>query len=619
MHQPNADPSGYDPISDYALIGDTHSTALINRQGSVDWLCWPRHDSPALFLRLLDSQKGGACRIELEGLQSSSRAYLAETNILQTRFRTAEGELLLTDLMPVGPPETLAAEGPDGESESRLIRLVECLRGTVSGQFRVRPTFNYAREQARLRRAGNHDVVFEGATQCLRASASHGLRIEGEAAVGGWTLAAGERCCLVLSHGADEPAAADGIPDALERLERTRRYWQRWSGICTYRGAFRAQVLRSVLCLKLLTYSPTGAIIAAPTTSLPEAVPGNRNYDYRLSWLRDASFTVSSFVMLGYEREAAEYLRFLRHADPTHGRELKLMYGIDGPPLQAETLDHLEGWRGTGPVTVGNEAENQSQLDIYGEVLASLHGYLEHVGYDPPQKVNDHLPEWVGNLVEHVLQGRHEPDQGIWELRGPPRHILHSKGMLRVALDCAIDIGTRTGRIEAGTIAHWQRAADEITAEYLERGWNEQRGAFTMEYGSTELDCAVLRLVLFHAINAHDPRLASTLERIEAELGSGDLLRRYSIDDGLEGREATFSACAFWRAGVLALMGRVAEATALFERLLARGNDLGLFAEEIDADTGEQRGNFPQGFTHMALINCALRLQALADASDQRR
>lgn len=604
----------YNPLSDYALIGDTHSTALIDRSGSIDWLCWPHHDSPAIFLRLLDARKGGACRIEFDGLTSVSRRYLPQTNILETSFVTRTGRATLIDLMPVNPPETLPEEGPDGDGESRLIRLLECVDGTVSGHFILRPTFDYAREACRPHLAGTGCVIFESDALRLRATATHALRIEGDLARSDWTLPAGERSCLVLTHGPDDTAPAfDGVRDAVIRLDRTRRYWEQWSHTCSYHGPYREQVVRSALCLKLLTYAPTGAIIAAPTTALPEAVPGNRNYDYRFAWLRDSSFTVTAFTALGYVREAAEYLRFLRNAEPERGRGLKLMYGIDGPASEERTLDHLEGWRGTGPVRIGNAAEGQIQIDIYGELLKALHGFLDLVDFDPPQKVHDNLPEVIRNLAEQVIQRRNDPDHGIWELRGEPKQILHSKGMNWVALQCAVAIGRRTGLVSGASIERWEEYAREIAEDYRKHGWNQQRGAYTMFYGSDVLDSALLRLVLYGAFDAKDPRIVASLERIEAELGEDDLLYRYHMEDGLEGDEATFSACAFWRAGVLAMMGRTGEAIALFERLLTRGNDLGLFAEEIDAATGEQRGNFPQGFTHMALINIAVQIQTGID------
>ncbi|MGI4745759.1 MAG: glycoside hydrolase family 15 protein [Janthinobacterium lividum] len=598
----------YNPISDYGLIGDTHSTALIDRDGSVDWLCWPRHDSPALFLRLLDQEKGGACRIEFDGRTGRSRRYLPDTNILENRFETETGVGILTDLMPVHPPETLPDEGPDGETESRLIRILTCTEGSISGSFLIRPTFDYARIGCSVVLDGD-SVLFQGGSDQLRAAGSLTAHIEGRSARMPFRLQAGGRAVVVLTHGEGERPPLDSVEDAIARLEHTKHYWEQWSARCRYDGPYRDAVLRNVLCLKLLTYSPTGAIIAAPTTSLPEAVPGNRNFDYRLTWLRDASFTVSSFARLGYTREAAEFLRFLRNADPTHGNDLSLMYGIDGDTPDEEELPHLEGWQGVGPVRIGNAASGQQQTDIFGELMASLHDFLNAVDFNPPQKTNDRLPESLTNLVNQALSLRSKPDQGIWEMRDGQEVMLHSQAMIWVALTCAAAMGRRIGTFDPATLDGWDQAAEKLREEYLERSWSEKRKAYTMAYDSDILDASVLRLVLFKAIDPRDPRLALTLQTIERELADGDLIYRYVKDDGLEGAEATFSACSFWRVGVLAMMDRAQDATALFERLLTRGNDLGLYAEEIDAATGEQRGNFPQAFTHVALISQALLLQ----------
>ena len=603
------------PIADYALIGDTHSTALVSRDGSVDWLCWPRHDSPALFLRLLDDERGGACAIAFDGGAQASRRYLPGTNILETSFAAGSGRAVLLDLMPVHPPETLPDEGPDGDAESRLIRILRCEDGEVAGRFLVRPTFDYARQSCTPVAEPDGSVLFHVQTQGadqqrLRVTTSGEAALDGDAVAVPFRLRAGERMHLLLTQGEDGVAApVEGLQGALDRLESTRRYWEDWSARCRYDGPYRDAVLRSVLCLKLLTYSPSGAIIAAPTASLPEAVPGDRNFDYRYAWLRDASFTVTSFVRLGYEREAAEYLRFLRHADGSRGRELRLMYGIDGDVPAEQELHHLSGWNGVGPVRVGNAADGQVQHDIYGELLLALHSYLEAVEYHPPELTNDHLPEVLGNLADRALAARSAPDQGIWEMRDGARHMFHTKALLWVALDRAARIGRRIGRIDPARLRAWEDEAAALQAEYLQRGWNEARGAYTMAYGSDVLDASVLRAALFGAVPADDGRLARTLDAVVRELGEGDLLHRYRMPDGLRGTEGAFTACAFWRVGCLVLIGRREEAQALFERLLGRANDVGLFAEEIDPASGEQRGNFPQGFTHMALINHALRLR----------
>lgn len=602
------------PIADYAVIGDTCTTALIARDGSLDWLCWPRHDGPALFLALLDRERGGSCRLVLDGTTGITRRYWPGTNILETTFTTATGRAVLTDFMPLHRHDPVPEEGPDGRARARVVRRLACVAGHVSGRWLLRPTFDYARAPTEARGEGDHRVRFRGGGDTVRAACTVPLALRAEAAEGAFALARGERADLVIAHGAGE-AGEDLLGEVEASLGATRAYWEEWSGRCTYDGPYRAVVLRSALTLKLLTHGPSGGIVAAATASLPEAVPGNRTYDYRYVWMRDASFTVTAFVNLGYDREAAEFLRFLREADPSRGRDLHLMYALEGPVPAETILGHLRGWRGTGPVRIGNAAADQEQYDIYGEFLVALHGYLEAVDFDPPVKVNDHLPEALAHLTGHIVRSRHAPDHGLWELRTQKRQSLHTKAMLWVGLDRAVQIARSDPRhrlADAATIEGWERASREIRAEYHARGWNAARGAYTMAYDSDDLDAAVLRAVLFRAFEPRDPRIAATLDRVSEELGAGDLLYRYRIDDGLEGEEATFTACAFWRVGCLALAGRAEEATALFERLIARGNDLGLFAEEIDAESGERRGNLPQGFTHMAVINHAVRLATAA-------
>jgi GH15 family glucan-1,4-alpha-glucosidase len=597
------------PISDYALIGDTHSCALISREGSVDWLCWPRHDSPALFVKLLDDAQGGACSVAFDNATGTTRRYVPDTNVLETTFATRTGRARLVDLMPVNPPSPEPDEGPDGEGESRLIRLLTCEQGCVTGAFRVRPTFDYARRPCTPLAEGA-SVLFEAGDWRVRVNAEPRPVLAGDAAEIRFSLSEGETAYLVLTHGEDqEEACIENLAGAKRRLETTIAYWRRWSARSTYRGPYRDAVMRSALCLKLLTYSPSGGIVAAATAGLPEAVPGNRNYDYRFTWMRDASFTVTAFVMLGYVREASEFLRFLRERDGTYGRETRLMYGIaDGMPPEEE-LSHLAGWNGVRPVVIGNIAEAQDQHDIYGELLRALCIFLEAVDYDPPEKVNDRLPEVLDNLTARAIRHRHDPDHGIWELRTGPRHQVHTKAMIWVALMDAARIGRNIAGVPAETIAEWERVAAEVRAEYLEKGWCAEKQAYAGAYDSHHLDAAVLRVALFGALDSKDPRTRSTLAAVERELGVGDLIYRYRMDDGLQGDEGTFTACAFWRVGCLALDGRTAEAKAAFERLIARGNDVGLLAEEIDPATGEQRGNTPQGFSHMALINAALRLE----------
>ncbi|WP_457103904.1 glycoside hydrolase family 15 protein [Methylobacterium sp. P5_C11] len=598
------------PISDYALIGDTHSCALIARDGSIDWLCWPRHDSPALFLKLLDDSAGGACSVAFDDSTGHARRYVPDTNVLETTFTTRAGRARLVDLMPVNPPSPEPDEGPDGESESRLIRLLTCEQGHVSGSFRVRPTFDYARRPCTPLVEGG-SVLFEAGDWRVRVNAHPRPCLTGDAAEVRFSLSAGETAYLVLTHGEDqEDACIDDFAGARHRLETTTEYWRRWSARSTYRGAYRDAVMRSALCLKLLTYSPSGAIVAAATAGLPEAVPGDRNYDYRFTWMRDAAFTVTAFVMLGYVREASEFLRFLRERDGTYGRETRLLYGIAENMPPEETLDHLAGWNGVKPVVIGNLAADQDQHDIYGELLRALCIFLEAVDYDPPEKVNDRLPEVLDNLTARAIRHRHDPDHGIWELRTGPRQQLHTKAMIWVALTDAARIARNIAGVPEEKIALWERIAAEVRAEYCERAWNAEKQSYVGAYGSHHLDAAVLRAALFGALDPREPRMRATLAAIERELGVGDLIYRYRMDDGLAGDEGTFTACAFWRVGCLALDGRTTEARAAFEGLIARSNDVGLFAEEIDPVTDAQRGNTPQGFSHMALINAALRLEA---------
>jgi GH15 family glucan-1,4-alpha-glucosidase len=605
------------PISDYAIIGDTHSSALIARNGDIDWLCWPRHDSPAIFTRLLDDARGGRSSIQIVGGASDRRRYRPNTAILETDLAGPSGRARLIDCMPVHPPSTRAENGPDGDVQSRLVRLLECTEGHVQGTLRVRISPDYGRAIA-LPIEEDGALWLRGDGISIRITGSHPMLCIGGTICLDFRLAEGEKAFLAMTYdGEDDLPALATIEDAVACIERSELYWSRWSDGIRYDGDYRDAVVRSAITLKLLTYSPTGAIIAGATTSLPEAVPGNRNYDYRYSWIRDASFTVTAFCNLGLVREAAEYLRFLRDADGTGGRELKLLYGIDGPIPPEQTLDHLPGWNGNKPVRIGNAADGQQQHDIYGEVMIALHAYLDAVDYEPSKAFAEGVNEMIRTLAGHAMRCRDEPDHGIWELRSDPQHLQHSKAMLWVCLDRAIKTAEQLGGFKPHEIEEWQRAAADLHAEFESRTWDEQREAYMQAYGSSVLDAAVLRTVLFGALDATSARIASTLRAIEHELCDGDLVYRYRCDDGMQGEEATFTACAFWRVGVMALAGRTKEARAAFERLLGRANDVGLLAEEIDAATGEQRGNVPQGFTHMCVINHAVRLeQAIAQAAE---
>lgn len=603
------------PIEDYALIGDMRSCALVASDGGIDWLCWPRFDSPALLLHLLDSERGGACTLEPTRPAFVRRHYVPDTNVLETLFETDEGVLSVMDFMPVhwlpaGTPE----EGPDSQAEGRLVRRLRCVRGRVGVTLRVRPAFDYARRPASPPTSSNedHTVCFGTGEHTLRLDASHPFTLE-EAPQGPTVslrveLREGERAWLGLAHELEGPALDDRRVELL--LDGTRTYWETWSRGVSYQGRWRNPVLRGILCLKLLTYAPTGAIVAAATTSLPESLEGNRNFDYRFTWMRDASFTISAFLNTGHVHEAAEFLRFLKKTANPEGDELRLLYGIHGPVLPEEELGHLSGWRGRGPVRIGNAATEQRQYDIYGEFLASLHLYLAKVGGVPPTDFGASVGETVVKLAEHAIQYWHAPDNGIWELRGKPQHILHTKAMLWVALHRAIPTAQLVGVPPGADLERWARVAGEIRAEYLHHGWNAERGYYAQAYGSHVLDAAVMRVALYDGIAPEDPRLHATLDAIERELAEGELVYRYrEADDGFQGEEGAFFACGFWLAGCRALMGQTRRAVELFDRLLLRAGPLGLFAEEIDPGTGGHLGNYPQAFTHMALINNALRIE----------
>lgn len=606
--------TGYDRIEDYGIIGDTLSSALINRSGSIDWLCWPRHDSEAVFLRLLDDEIGGFSDVTIDGGEAAGRRYLDSTNILETIFRTPSAEVALVDFMPVKAREPLLDEGPDVEARNAVVRILTCKRGTVRGRFRTKATFDYARRRPIWDEAGDR---CEAGPTSIEIATDADLALHGDISEAEFELRAGDTVFYALSYRdaqqSDYPRTELDARTVLELLDGSRRYWEAWSARCTYRGPYRAHVIRSALVLKLLTHSPTGAIIAAPTMGLPEAVPGDRNYDYRYVWLRDASFTVTSFVNLGYVREAGEHLRFLRFVDHSHGSALRLMYAIEGDVPDESEMAHLNGWRDTAPIRIGNAAHDQKQFDIYGEYLIALHFWVSAQDGRAIPKSYD-LPKLITNLADAAMTARNELDHGIWEIRTGRAHHVHTKGLLFLALDRAVKMGRMMDGIARESIDRWEAAAHALRDEFLRRGWNSSLGAYAQAYESDVLDAAVLRAAILGAIDPSDPRLQRTVDAIHRALGAdGDLVYRYRMPDGMQGQEATFLACAFWRVGCLALAGRRDEARDIYERLLARGNDLRLFAEQLDAATGEHRGNFPQAFTHMSIINHALRL-----AKDER-
>ncbi len=602
----------YRPISDYALIGDMQSAALISSAGSIDFLCLPRFDSPALFLRLVDDERGGFCSITPAGLRSHARHYLEHTNILETAFACDGGSLVLTDFMPVLRLDENKGKGQDVEAAHRLIRLFHCSEGEVDCDIVVNPTFDFARANAHLVARGEDQVMYTGPHGALHVQMPAAFTLSDGSLRCRFRLRQGETCALVLTWAELLHDVTPLTSDDLRRsLEATRDYWQHWSEACNLQGGHYAIALRSALVLKLLIFEPTGAIIAAPTTSLPEHIGGPRNWDYRFTWLRDASLTMVALMNLGYFGEAHDFLHFLRRALPSAAAHFQIMYRADGGREVPEiTLDHLDGYRGSRPVRIGNGAAGQLQLGIYGELLHSVFLYWQHEAFD---RRNDSFRRdfWplVQGIAEFVSTHWRDCDAGIWESRGGPQRHTHSIGMCWAALDRAIRLTRQY--LSGEDVSRWEREREEIIRDLQENGFDRQLGAYTQSYGSSAMDASILRLPLQHVLDAKSERMRSTIRVLEQRLMQNGLVYRYrqsESDDGLQGSEGTFTACAFWLVENYAMQGRLREAEELFQHVLSYANDLGLMSEEIDPQNGEQLGNFPQAFTHIALINAAVRL-----------
>jgi GH15 family glucan-1,4-alpha-glucosidase len=583
--------------------------------GSIDWCCWPRFDSPALFCRLLDAGKGGWFRVGPARAFTAGRSYVRATNVLATTFETEGGKFRLTDFMPV-ERLTKSHRGEDIASSYRIVRLVEGLEGTPEVEVGFRPTFDFALADTTLT-PHEHGAIARAGSQALGLCCPVRLRLDDSGALAGRArVAAGERLWVVLDYYPDvsrrdvtlAPAAHDG------ELERTLDYWREWWQTCRYEGPYSELVRRSALTLKLLTYEPTGALVAAPTTSLPEEIGGVRNWDYRYTWLRDSALILYALQLLGYQEEATDFFGWLDGLCMTCHGKLQIMYTIDGKMEMPErALAHLEGYRGSRPVRVGNAAYEQKQLDIYGEVLDAVHLYHERVD----TAVRREWWDEVQFMAEETIRRWREPDSGIWEVRGGPKHFLYSKLLCWVALDRAVRLAERTA--PQTDVEGWRRGREEIRRAILEEGYNEEVGAFTQAFGETALDASALVIPLTGFLPATDPRVLSTTRKVQERLTSEGLVYRYLTDDGLPGGEATFALCSFWMVDNLAMQGRADEARALFEKITGYANDLGLLAEEIDPATGELLGNFPQGFSHLALIRSAFNIARCEAAGGDER
>jgi len=592
---------GYVPIADHGLIGDLRSVALVGIDGTIDWYCCGAFDSPSVFASILDTERGGCFELAAAVPARTKQFYFPDTNVLITRFFTEDGVGEIQDFMPVG-------EGPAEADRHRLIRRVVCVRGSIPFRTRIAPRFGYGADRHTVRMIDGV-AVFESPKLSLGLTSTVPLEIDGPDVHAEFKIAEGEGAVFALDQvGGEVTPRRCAWTEAEEDMRATVAYWRRWLASSKYRGRWREMVHRSALTLKLLTYAPTGAIVAAPTTSLPEQLGGERNWDYRYTWVRDAAFAVYAMLRLGFTDEAEAFMRFLsRHITPGDGRgsgPLQIMYGIDGrADIPERELGHLEGHMGSAPVRVGNAAVDQLQLDIYGALIDSVYLYDKWA-----QPVSSDQWDDVCALVDWVCAHWDQPDEGIWETRGGRRKFLYSRLMCWVAIERAIRMANRRGL--PADLARWQGCRDSIYRRIMGHGWSPSRQAFVQHEDTDVLDAALLMMPLTKFIAPTDPKWLSTLDALTGELVSDSLVYRYDpriSPDGLHGTEGTFSICSFWYVEALVHAGRLDEARLAFEKMLTYANHLGLYAEEI-SHTGEQQGNFPQAFTHLALISAAYNL-----------
>ncbi|MCX4237843.1 glycoside hydrolase family 15 protein [Streptomyces ortus] len=615
----------YLPIADHGLIGDLRSVALVGINGTIDWYCCPSFDAPSVFASILDADRGGSFELAAAVPARTKQFYFPDTNVLLTRFFTEDGVGEIQDFMPVvgdgdgdgdGHGEGHGDGRGDGHGDAhgteadrhRLIRRVLCVRGSVPFHARVAPRFDYA---AQPHTARIHDgmVVFESKNLSLALTSTEPLQCDGLDATADFKLHEGESAVFALDQ-----VSGDIQPRCCPRAEAedlfgaTVAFWRNWLTASHYRGRWREMVHRSALTLKLLTYAPTGAIVAAATTSLPEQIGGERNWDYRYVWVRDAAFCVYALLRLGFTSEAKSFMAFAaRHISPGDGRPagpLQIMYGIDGrTDLHEQELGHLEGYQGSAPVRIGNAAADQLQLDIYGALIDSVYLYDKWA-----QPISSDQWDDICALVEWVCDHWDQPDEGVWETRGGRKNFLYSRLMCWVAIERAIRLANRRGL--PADLPRWLGARDTIYRRIMDRCWSPTRKAFVQHEDDDVLDAAVLMMPLAKFISPTDPKWLSTLDALTEDLVSDSLVYRYDpkvSPDGLRGEEGTFSICSFWYVEALTRAGRLDEARLAFEKMLTYANHLGLYAEEI-SHTGEQQGNFPQAFTHLALISAAFNL-----------
>ncbi len=603
------------PIGDYALLSDCRSAALVSRAGSVDWLCFPRFDAPSVFCRLLDPV-GGRFAIRPAGEFQASRRYVDQTMVLETTFTTASGTAVLSDALAVGRND----RGHDlgAGSPGVLLRRLTCSGGELELEvvYAPRPEYGLIHPILEVVPGG---LAARGGADRLLLSAPVAFRVDEATATARLHVAAGQTVNFALAHGrmGEPPLAAWDADQIAARLQDTLEGWRSWSAIHqTYEGPWRDLVHHSGRVLQALTFQPTGAIVAAPTTSLPETVGGERNWDYRYTWVRDASLTMEALWVAACPDEANRFFTFLADAAASQlrrGLDLQIMFGIGGErDLSERELPHLAGWRASRPVRVGNGAWNQRQLDVYGELLGAAQRLVEQLGeLDPVTQ------QFLAAAADTAASRWKEKDQGIWEIRGEPRDFLYSKLMCWVALDRAIALAAQLGAQHR--VAGWTAAREEIRTAILEHGWSDRAGAFTQAFGDENLDASNLMLAITGFLPGDDPRIKATIDAIAGRLtDERGLVYRYLAHDGLAGEEGTFLLCTFWLAQAQALAGELDQATATFERAVAAINDVGLLAEEVDVPSGEMIGNFPQAFSHIGLINAAWAITQARERAARR-
>jgi GH15 family glucan-1,4-alpha-glucosidase len=596
------DEDRYLPIGEHGLIGNLRTVALVGTDGTIDWCCVPRFDAPSIFASILDRDKGGFFSLRTDVPSATTRQfYFPDTNVLITRFLSDDGVAEIQDFMPV----------PADMTEShrfRLIRRVNCVRGELPFRAHVAPRFDYGLQPHTVRLDEGGRAIFESASLSMALNSTAPFELVDGDVVSSFRLKQGESVVFCLDRADQGMAAYGSAEEAEDAFTETVVYWRRWLSASRYKGRWREAVHRSALTLKLMTYAPTGAIVASPTTSLPERLGGERNWDYRYVWVRDAAFCIYALLRLGFTEEADAFMGFLsqrvRESDPDPEGPLQIMYRIDGSEsLSERRLDHLEGYEGSAPVRVGNDAVNQLQLDIYGALVDSIYLYNKW-----GQPISSGVWRGVTTFIEWVCENWDQPDEGVWEVRGGRRNFLYSRLMCWVAIERAIRVAHQRGL--PADLVRWDKARDAIYYQIMDRFWDPELNAFVQHRDGHVLDASVLMMPLSKFIAPADPRWLTTLDLLGDTLVSDSLVYRYDphlSPDGLEGEEGTMSICTFWYVEALSRAGRVDEARLAFEKMLTYANHVGLYAEQL-GPTGEQLGNFPQAFTHLALISAAFNV-----------